>query len=160
MIAGETTDYSPKRWSLTLKGQRLYLWTSARPGRPLGKKAAVPDDACLTWLQDLRNKARPTAIVSLLGWKDANSKDEHSFYSFKTADGFARWMAKQAPEVRFLQYPTRDGVTIPDDQLSKIVNAATALLLNGDSVVILDSGGVDRTGAVRRKLGATTPAPA
>jgi hypothetical protein len=95
-------------------------------------------------------------IRALLGQKP-NGKDEYSFYSFfQMGWSLQDWLASQAVErgIRIIQRPTTDSKPIEKAMLASVSGDIRRLLGEGRTVVLMDSGGVQRTGQVCRHLGA------
>jgi len=142
------------------------LFTCARPGRfTCGATKPVPDDVVDTWVRGLP-KGDPLVIVSLLGRKPPpESTSEFSFYSFRggfdqPADRpgcptFQAWLDRRFGDGRFLvlEYPTIDLKRLPSDVASRAADAVIQLLNQGRTVVVMDSGGVSRTGELCRFMG-------
>lgn len=136
------------------------LATCGRPGRSKYKDAArVPDKITHEWVLNLPGPN--TVIVSLLGRKP-NGTSEFSFYRFYGGfDGvdeqrgrlsFQEWLDKHHPDlhIEVRHHPTEDYRPIPDAVLVAIAKETGELLAAGRTVVLVDSGGQTRTGAVCR----------
>lgn len=101
------------------------------------------------------------AVVSLLGQKP-DGTSEFSFYPFRGGyDGsdkglptFEEWLAKHYPERAIVvrELPTIDFRPVPLETLQSAEAEIARLLQAGKTVVLVDSGGVTRTGAVCRHL--------
>jgi hypothetical protein len=132
--------------------------TSARPGRPeMGPKADVPDHLVHEWVRGLPTQGRPVTILSLLGHKD-NGKPEWTYYSFyRQGRSFQAWLDQHYSDlnVSIIQHPTIDGRPLQKEVLEKVATCLSALLCCGQSVVLMDSGGVQRVGKVCKHVGAT-----
>jgi hypothetical protein len=93
-------------------------------------------------------------LVSLLGRKP-NGKDEYSFYSFFTRGVSPQhWLSELdiGREVCVVEYPTTDSTPIPHNVLDAIASDILRFVAEGRTVVLMDSGGVQRTGEVCRYL--------
>jgi hypothetical protein len=111
----------------------------------------VPDAVVLKWIEDLPEGAE-LSLVSLLG-KKPDGTDEHSFYSFKTASGFHTWLENNSPRKIFLfSHPTTDFSPVGAELCAEISARIDAELSHGRTVIVVDSGGVQRTGQVFRRI--------
>ena len=165
-----------KKWNLPLlKNGNSTFYTCARPGRSQGSQHAVTDDLVDSWVAGLPGPN--TAIVSLLGRKvDSTGKSEFSYYSFCSAYDranergdrltFQEWLTQNHNHLGIIvrEHPTFDGKPVGDDLLADVRDDIFDLLSSGRTVVVVDSGGVDRTGRVARYLCASQvplcPSPA
>jgi hypothetical protein len=134
------------------------LATCGRPGRSKYKDAArVPDKITHEWVCNLPGPN--TVIVSLLGRKP-NGTSEFSFYpfygGFDTADqqrgrpSFQEWLNEYYPDrgIEVREHPTEDFRRIPEHTLAAIARDVVQLVASGKTVVLVDSGGQTRSGAV------------
>ena len=143
--------YRMKRWRHKSSPDAMPIYTCARPGRRLGPKASVPDCEVNRWLSELP-KHRPLTIISLLGHKP-DGMDEHAFYTFKDASGFRTWIAKESNEtIKVFSHPTTDFNSVGTRTISAIKTDLDHALSLGHGVVIVDSGGVQRTGQICQHL--------
>jgi hypothetical protein len=143
--------YMMKRWRRKSVPEAVPIYTRARPGRQLGSRAAVPDSEVMRWLDELP-KHRPLSIISLLGRKP-DGMDEHAFYSFRDASGFRTWLeSKLEPPIHLLTHPTIDFNLVSQETIGAINTDLERELSLGRTVVIVDSGGVQRTGQICRSL--------
>jgi hypothetical protein len=153
------TDRGPEpsrlmRWRLSSLLEEHSFYTCARPGRSLGRHAKVPDSVVVEWARGLPDGE--VVVISLLG-KKPNGKDEHSFYSFfERRQSLQDWLADQeiGREIRVVEHPTTDSEPVPDTTLALVRENIRRFLHEKRTVVVMDSGGVQRTGAVCRYLGA------
>lgn len=158
--------YRLRRWKPASEPHRGSIYTCGRPGRSKGKSKQVPDTFVDRWVHGLPPGS--IAILSLLGRKNgASGESEFSFYSFTggldtpqeraTRPTFQEWLSKRHPTKRIhvTEVPTYDGVPIPPDSLATIADCVYSLLLDGDSVVMMDSGGEQRTGQVCKYMNLT-----
>jgi len=158
--------YHLRRWNRPSHPFKGSLYTCGRPGRSKNEylTAAVPDALVDRWVAGL--PAEATTLISLLGRKNsAAGRSEFSFYSFtggldtpQERDGrstLAQWLKVRCPNrnITIEEFPTFDGVKIPPPDLQTIANRLATLLNNGETVVLIDSGGEQRTGQVCRGLG-------
>lgn len=138
------------------------LFTCARPGRSLGSRAAVTDDIVESWLDGLP-EADTVHLVSLLGWKE-DGRSEYSFYTFRGSDirtdgrpTFQEWLDSRYGGGRFEvhDYPTEDAgnFSLSDEDIESLTTLVVPLLNLGETVVLFDSGGSQRTGQFCRALG-------
>ena len=140
-----------KRWRRKSALEATPIYTRARPGRRLGPREAVPDAEVIRWIEELP-KHRPLSIISLLGRKQ-DGMDEHAFYSFRDAKGFQTWLAKQSKgAINLFSHPTTDFSPVSRETVEAIRTDLDRELSLGRAVVIVDSGGVQRTGYVCGKL--------
>ena len=153
-----------RKWELPLtENGVLEFYTCARPGRSGGKWHAVTDDVVDEWVSGLPKPN--TAIISLLGRKeDSAGKSEFSFYSFCSGYDtvnergdrltFQEWLTQNHTHLGIIvrEHPTFDGNPVEDDLLAGVRDDIFDLLSSGRTVVVVDSGGVDRTGRVARYL--------
>ena len=141
------------------------FFTCGRPGRSGGKSAQVPDELVDRWVEGLPRQV--DTIISLLGRKNGpNGKSEFSFYSFCGAADhaaerlgrptFQEWLHRHHPNRMFLviECPTYDGVAVPPEVIRRVHDDLKHLFAEKRSPVIVDSGGVQRTGFVCRAMGA------
>jgi hypothetical protein len=143
--------YMMKRWRRRSAPEALPIYTRARPGRQLGKRVPVPDFEVARWLGEVP-KHRPLSIISLLGWK-RDGMDEHAFYSFRDASGFKAWLENTpGRDVQLFHHPTTDYISVSQETIDAIKTDLERELSLGRAVLIVDSGGVQRTGQVCRSL--------
>jgi hypothetical protein len=100
-------------------------------------------------------------VVSLLGRKP-DGTSEYSFYPFRggydptdeSLPTFEAWLAKHYPErgIVVREHPTIDFQSIPQETLQRAATDIGNFLQRGQTVVLMDSGGETRTGAVCRFL--------
>lgn len=158
--------YMLKRWRLDTTQQPLWFFTCARPGRSgnyASKTASVSDDLVHRWVLGLPGPR--TAIVSLLGRKP-DGTSEFSFYSFHGGfdlpsdrpgclsfqDWLDKWHGSLAIVLR--EHPTCDFKPVPPETVEAVSNEIRELASAGRTVVLIDSGGVTRTGIVCRQISA------
>ncbi len=160
--------YLLRRWRVETETGPNYFFTCARPGRSSresSKTALVSDESVHRWVLGLCGS--DIAIVSLLGRKNGpEGKSEFSFYSFcggldkpSEREGrptFQEWLNlhHQNPNILVIEHPTYDGKTISLETLDAIKADIERLIKNGCKVVVVDSGGLQRTGKVGRYMGA------
>lgn len=147
-------------WKISVSpGCDARFYTCARPGRSKGPDGAVPDDVVSSWVRGLPGP--DTAIISLLGCKpDENCLSEYSFYSFGGAwdrpeerggrPYFQEWLDQNHKELNILvrERPTNDNRPISSGTIEAIATDVHELNREGRTVVVMDSGGVGRTGDV------------
>jgi hypothetical protein len=95
-------------------------------------------------------------VVSLLGHKP-DGTSEFSFYSFfGRGQSFQQWLDREYPEktIKVVEHPTCDFRPVPKETLAAVASDILNLLSEGRTVVLVDSGGMQRTGQVCRHLGA------
>jgi hypothetical protein len=141
-----------RRWRVT-SGR---LFTCGRPGRSNWKDSArVPENIIHKWVRNL--PAETQVIVSLLG-KKPNGTSEYSFYPFSGGfddpttgkPAFAEWLQTNFPErhMSVREHPTEDFAPVPKEVLAAVAADISYALSDGGTVVLVDSGGQSRTGAV------------
>ena len=131
-----------------------------------GRSHLVTDDVVDSWVAGLPNPN--TAIVSLLGRKMSEAgRSEFSYYSFCSEfdvasergdrPTFQEWLNQNHNQLEIIvrEHPTYDGRPVSYETLAIVKDEITSLLSAGRTVVVVDSGGMDRTGRVSRYLGAT-----
>jgi hypothetical protein len=139
------------------------LYTCARPGRSHGRDIKqIPDIWVDAWVHGMPT-CEKLFIVSLLGSKD-DGMSEFSFYSFRSdlespdtdqRPTFQQWLDARHGSGRFqvLEFPTVDLKPLHPETLSKVISTIRDILLDGRTVVLMDSGGIGRTGRVCHSLG-------
>ena len=156
-----------KRWRVVTSQKRIaHFFTCARPGRSKGPKVSVSDDLVSTWVRGLPGPN--TAIISLLGRKlGPKKRSEFSFYSFcggfdtpserGRQPTFQEWLddRHEALQILVREHPTVDCPKVLYEKLEAIAQDVCYLIREGHSVIVVDSGGVQRTGAVSRHMNAT-----
>lgn len=114
------------------------------------------------WVLKVCQLGPEPVLISLLGLKHGMS--EYSFYSFYGAEdnpadypgklSFHEWLSGLRPEIELVEHPTVDFVPVPAETLDAIASDVTARLSQGKTVLIVDSGGQERTKQVCDHLGA------
>jgi hypothetical protein len=147
-----------------------FFYTCARPGRSLGRqKSVVTDEAVHAWIKGINKEMQSgasgdhgikdeIAIVSVLGRKP-HGLSEFSYYSFR--GGFdlveerpncltwQEWLTKHyGYQYRVYEFPTEDLKPINEDIKKRVIRAILDLVDSGTRVVLVDSGGVGRTGSI------------
>jgi hypothetical protein len=115
------------------------------------------------WVKNLPGPQ--TAIISLLGRKPPpKGTSEFSFYTFHGREdtpqerrgkrSLQEWLDHYHPEraITLIEHPTMDFRPIPDTALASIAADVDRLLAEGRTIVLVDSGGETRSGAVCRYL--------
>ena len=162
--AGTNEPYRLRKWKLPfpINGNSTFH-TCARPGRSGGRWHNVADDVVDEWVSGLPKPS--TAIVSLLGRKKGpKGLSEFSYYSFcsdhdlvseqKDRPSFKEWLERHHHNLRIIvsEHPTYDTKPVDSDALAEIRGDIFNLLSVGHTVVVVDSGGVERTGQVVKHL--------
>ena len=150
--------YKLRRWKKKDDTIAIDFWTCARPGRSKGPHGSVSDEIVVKWISHLPPGV--DTIISLLGTKP-NGMSEFSFYSFGSdRDDNSRTTFQEFIEripgfedVTVLEFPTTDFQRIPPEQLTSIKAATDARLHSGSIIVLVDSGGEQRTRQVCNHLG-------
>lgn len=163
--------YRLKRWKIDISPDTIYFYTCARPGRSKynykKKNNDVSDALVSTWVRGLPEPN--TAIVSLLGRKPDDGTSEFSFYSFcggwdthLERETFQDWLDRLHGDlqIRIREHPTYDRCKIPLEKLNAIAADVHKLTSEGRTVVVVDSGGVGRTGQVVKHMKAIEDNPA
>jgi hypothetical protein len=158
--------YMLRRWRLERPPRPVYFFTCARPGRkgnPRSKNLPVSDELVHRWVLGLPGPR--TAILSLLGRKP-DGTSEFSFYSFyggldlesdrPSCLSFQNWLDRWHSDLSIVlrEHPTWDFKPISMETLDTVSKDLTKLALAGHTVVIVDSGGVTRTGSICRYIAA------
>lgn len=132
-----------------------HLFTCGRPGRSLGSTGSVPDEITECWIAGLP-KADTVHLVSMLGSKE-DGRSEYSFYTFRGSHEnsagkptFQTWLDSRygAGEFEVHEYPTVDAGprSLSDKDIESIRAIVMPLLSHGETVVVFDSYGSERTG--------------
>jgi len=163
--ANKLTNMEPanlNEWKLVSKEKSSgRLFTCGRPGRATFGRARrlIPVDVIDEWTRGLPS-AETLNIVSLLGQKK-DGFSEFTYYPFRSAkEDFPEkptletWL-NQRHARRFIvhEFPTTDAQGIPAARLEEIVRHTSSMLANGDTVLVLDSAGAERTARVCHALG-------
>lgn len=131
------------------------FYTCARPGRSKGSRGKVPDKLLHDWVNGLPTNNN-VIVVSLLGQKP-DGTSELSFYSFHDkGQSFQQWLDQYHEEkaIQILEHPTCDFSPVPHEKLATAASDISKYLLEGRTVVLMDSGGQQRTGQVCKYMGA------
>jgi hypothetical protein len=104
-------------------------------------------------------------IVSLLGRKQ-QGVSEFSFYSFhggwdtpserrNKPLSFQKWLDSRHynRSLKVIEYPTIDSLSVPVDTLEAVAREIGQLLSEGRTVILVDSGGKERSGCVCAYMG-------
>ena len=160
--------YNLKPREYSIESAPVYFFTCGRPGRELGKHKPVPDTTVSDWAVGLQNTCGPNiAMVSLLGRKQSlDGKSEFSFYSFcggfdtsterKNKLTFQQWLDRNHHDLEMLvcEHPTFDSKQVPSQTLELVKTDMEQLASAGYTIVVMDSGGEQRTDQVCRYVGA------
>lgn len=148
-------------WTGTTKvGPRGRLYTCGRPGRAVfGKtRSPVDNDTIDLWVQGLPD-ANVLHVVSLLG-KKKDGFSEFDYYPFRSSKEmgnkpmFQQWLNDHyGPRFVVHEYPTIDAQGIPPKLLEEISHRVLNLIRNGNTVVVIDSMGAERTARVCGAIG-------
>ena len=157
-----------KRWRLDTNAGSAHFFTCARPGRSDDEESAweqVPDELVHGWVEGLQKLGTKTAIILLLGRKP-DGRSEFWFYSFcggcdtSTERGnsltFEEWLDHHHKDLNILvrEHPTNDWGRICAETLDAVKADIEGLISMGRTVIVVDSGGVTRTGMVCSHMGA------
>lgn len=167
--------YKLRCWQLDTPTGPAKLFTCGRPGRENSPDGCVHDELAHCWVLGLKKYCGSNlAIISLLGRKDnAKGKSEFCHYSFcggmdtpserKGRPTFQEWLDHHHKDLSILvrEYPTFDYKDPPVHW--NILDAVKAEILKLISecytVVVMDSGGIGRTGSVCQYMHATECTP-
>lgn len=144
--------YRLKRWRWP-EAPRLVVYTCARPGRSEeDTKKAIDDDQVCAWLRGLPPSIE--IIIMLLGTKQ-DGRSEYCFYSFdETKVSPEAWLNSFGiRRVRVIERPTIDFDPVPASAIDAIREDLRCHLITASRIVIVDSGGVQRTAEVCKSLG-------
>jgi len=144
--------FKVRRWRLSTRADLIPFFTCARPGRSKGRFGNIADLIVDKWVNGLPGPK--TAIISLLGNKSSGTS-EYSFYSFHGKSSFQEWLANRhaALQISVYEHPTTDGRKVPAETLGSIGSELRTLLGAGHTVVLVDSGGEQRSHQVCKGLG-------
>jgi len=141
--------------------QRGQLFTCGRPGRSLGRTASVPDESADCWVAGLP-KANTVHLLSMLGTKE-DGRSEYSFYTFRGSyensrkPTFQTWLDSRHGAGKFLVHecPTVDAGprSLSEKDIESIRAIVMPLLSRGETVVVFDSYGSERTGQFCKAMG-------
>ncbi len=166
--------YRLARYSWSGPLVRGLLYTCARPGRSLGsKKATICDEMVMAWIAGIENEvcsrtldtAHPgdeISIVSLLGRKPTGLS-EFSYYSFRggfdkreerpDAATWQEWLNRHYGfRYRLWEFPTEDTKPVTQETKRFVTDKILEIAQPGKIVVLVDSGGVGRTGSIVNAL--------
>lgn len=160
--------YRLRRWRSSSSPERIRFFTCARPGRSGRDESRfdrVADDVVHLWVRGLPD-GEEAVIVSLLGRKNGpDGMSEFSFYSFhggwdlpverRGRPSFEEWLQRwhKNRRIKVLEHPTYDFRRIPQETLRAVASDVLRELSAGRTVVLIDSGGEQRTGQVCRYMG-------
>ena len=158
--------YRLKRWKLQVEPDKdTHFFTCARPGRSKDADTNVPDKTVSVWVNGLPGPN--TAIISLLGRKyGPEGLSEFSFYTFRSAHdeplerrrqlSFQEWLDSKHNDLQILvsEHPTYDFQKISVEQIAAIEADIRRFISEGRTVVVVDSGGLTRTGFLCKSIGA------
>lgn len=153
--------YRFRKWKVTVASNKVaYFFTCARPGRSKYQNEDVPDSEVSNWVCRLvdRLPGCDISIVSLLGRKGGSEgPSEFLYYSFcgefdtpserRNQPTFQEWLDQrhEALEINVREHPTYDYLRIPLVKLEPIAEDILDLMSSGRTVVVVDSGGEQRT---------------
>ena len=160
---GRGTPYNLKCWKLDTPTGTTHFYTCGRPGRENGPSGKVSDELVHRWVLGLPGP--DTAVVSLLGRKPGGLS-EFSYYSFcggldapeerGERPTFQEWLDFHHNSLNILvcECPTLDYREPPISfrDMDKIKDVIFQLISMGRTVIVMDSGGVGRTGFVCENL--------
>ncbi len=135
------------------------LFTCGRPGRgTFGReKRNIAEDIIDLWISGL--PTGPWQIVSLLGSKKGGYS-EFAYYPFKSSleigskPSFQEWLnARYGPRFTVHEFPTVDATGIPNATMERATQRIRELLRSGQSVLLVDSAGCERTARICESMG-------
>jgi hypothetical protein len=136
------------------------LFTCGRPGRAifLRERARIGEDTIDLWVNGLPS-ADVLHIVSLLGRKK-DGFSEFGYYPFRssresgTKPTFQEWLDRRYGR-RFVvhEFPTVDSMGIPQHLLGAVTRCMLDLVEHGNTIVLIDSAGSERTARVCEAMG-------
>ena len=140
------------------KGGRLF--TCGRPGRATfgRQRQQIDEDTINLWVIGLP-RAKVLHIVSLLGQK-TDGFSEFAYYPFRssrefgTKPTFQEWLDQRYSH-RFVvhEFPKTDARGIQPDLLDAVKHRVLSLIASGETVVVVDSAGAERTARVCEAVG-------
>lgn len=145
-------------------GNTLHLCSARTDQGRTVEDASVPDQVVRQWVLGLPGPAE-VVVVSLLGRKPDGSS-EFSFYTFHgpldteeerrgrpSFEEFVRGAVACARTIKVVEHPTVDFGPVPEETVVAIGNTLTGELAAARTVILVDSGGEQRTCAVCNRLG-------
>jgi hypothetical protein len=122
------------------------------------KVAKISDEVVDVWLNGLPSSTGETIIVSLLGGKP-RGPSEFSYYSFrggfdqpKDRPGCPTWQewlnSRYGSRYVVCEFPTIDTEDVPERTKKILFKTILEFIQAGKTVIVVDSGGVGRTGRV------------
>ena len=176
-LGGTMEPCNLRRWKVSISPNcDAWFFTCARPGRSKGPDGDMLDDFVSSWVRGLPPGPNKV-IVSLLGRKrDRKKLSEFSYYSFygewdkpserNDKPSFQEWLHRHHKDLQILvcEHPTYDSDIydprpIHPIRLAAIERDVRRLISEGRTVVVMDSGGVGRTGEVCEYMKATEDTP-
>ena len=168
MLPKPQKPHNLRCWKLDTPTGSVQIFTCGRPGRDKGQSGRVSEELVNSWVLGLQEHCGPNlAVISLLGRKnDANGESEFSYYSFcggfdsqrdhENRPTFQEWLDVHHTDldIQVCEYPTFDRCPIPLETLDTAAADIRRLVLEGRTVIVVDSGGVTRSGKVCRHTGA------
>ena len=152
---GSDEPINLREWRPRTAKQKGRLFTCGRPGRAtFGRdRICVDNDTINRWLNGLP-KADVLHIVSLLGQK-RDGFSEFGYYPFRSSSEsgakptFQEWLHERYCR-RFAvhEFPTTDCQGIPPGTLAMVTRRVLELIENGNTVVVVDSAGDQRTARI------------
>ena len=153
--------YRFRKWKVTVASNtEAHIYTCARPGRSKYQNKDVPDSVVSNWVLGLvdRLPGCDISIVSLMGRKRGpDGPSEFFFYTFcgefdtpsesRNQPTFQEWLDQHhgALQIYVREHPTYDYRKIPPETLEAIAVDVLKLMSAGRTVVVVDSGGQERT---------------
>lgn len=122
------------------------------------KQVRINDEVVNAWISGLPNSVEGTIIVSLLGRKP-EGLSEFSYYSFRGGfdqsedrpgcPAWQEWLSERFGSTYCVcEFPTVDTEPVPEVTKKLVVSAILRFMHSGKTVILVDSGGVGRTGNV------------
>ena len=142
------------------RGNGGRLFTCGRPGRATygRQRHQIGEDTINLWVKGLP-RADVLHIISLLGQK-TDGFSEFAYYPFRSSrevgpkPTFQEWLDQRYGH-RFVvhEFPTTDARGIQPDLLESVKSRVLSLLSSGDTVIVVDSAGAERTARVCEAVG-------
>lgn len=122
------------------------------------RRPSVADEVVDAWIAGMPSSTEEIIIVSLLGRKP-DGLSEFSYYSFRGgfdqpddkpgSPTWQEWLTERyGCKYRVYEFPTVDTKPITEDVNILAAKAISGFMQAGKTVVVVDSGGIGRTGKV------------
>jgi hypothetical protein len=149
-----------KRWRARAIPDGIF-YSCARPGRSKGPVVLISDSVVKDWIEHLPGNGDAT-VISLLGRKHSDAGDsEFKFYSsfYGLWDSESERRSKKSFQdgidsghfnrvITIIQHPTIDFKRVPASTIEAVSADIHQLLNQKRTVILVDSGGITRTGQI------------